>query len=80
MEENTKDFCCPILTDYALKIERYDLIDYESNVRAYRFSLYDLNGEKDMHLQPFQFCPWCGTELPTKLDEEWGVRKRTWSM
>lgn len=42
-------------------------VDYYDRLREY--GIYILDGTADRLI--FQFCPWCGTELPRSLRDEW---------
>ncbi len=51
--------------------DRFDcpdcLIAYSSKFREYGLIVHD--GGTSMHT--IRFCPWCGTELPTSLRDQW---------
>src|SRR3954469_14160643 len=60
------DFCCDRMK-FAI-CEHKKLIEYMPESRSYNFILG--KNDKGTHWG-FEFCPWCGTKLPSNLSDKW---------
>lgn len=69
-KNNEINYCCSTM-GYYLNPETKDvLIEYDLSIRKYYFVLH-YKGKRSIEKQPALYCPWCGTELPKTLGEEW---------
>lgn len=70
-EKETEEHCCNTMRSYLNDpYNEYELVQYNADVRSYRFPLY-CDGKYDKVQQLLFYCPWCGKKLPNELAEEW---------
>jgi hypothetical protein len=67
-ETAPEDQCCQAML-YAVRAD--DLpVEYDRALRAWGIAYQDGGSA----VQSIQYCPWCGTKLPTDLGDEWSAR------
>jgi len=68
-----QEHCCETMSKH-LQNRRVQ-IGYSPRVREYFIRLaYDVPDDSLRPVQLIQFCPWCGSKLPTSLRDEWCER------
>lgn len=74
---NQHTHCCDSMYNITVAEDDELLIIYEPNIRYYSFMMHEKPkrpnfSRKTGYCVQLFYCPWCGTELPKELDEEWG--------
>lgn len=64
------DYCCGDMANALDNTSGEKVLRYESDTREFLLILYE-NSKPSGFLKPIIYCPWCGTELPKILNEEW---------